>query len=165
MVCSCVCLCVCECERQFSRAEQRFFARAILSHLTVVVCVCLCVCFFCPLRITGMGNQWVQRLSLILQQGVNAACHLLLRECDYDIVHFSNLQLLQSCCLFTQLSSLSCPTGQSHAIRGRWRAFFFLSALCSYNTMHVSFLYSSTYLSFGLFCPCVCETWTLICCL
>lgn len=73
-----------------------------------------------------MGNQWVQQLSLILQQGVNAACHLLLRECDYDIVLFSNLQLLQSCCLFTQLSSLSCPTGQSHAIRGRWRAFFFI---------------------------------------
>lgn len=88
--------------------------------------MCVFVCFFCPLRITGMGNQWVQRLSLILQQGVNAACHLLLRECDYDIVHFSNLQLLQSCCLFTQLSSLSCPTGQSHAIRGRWRAFIFI---------------------------------------
>lgn len=44
VVCSCVCLCVCECERRFSRAGQSFFARAILSHLTVVVCVCVCVC-------------------------------------------------------------------------------------------------------------------------
>lgn len=51
-------VCVCVANRKYAEFHSKpLQLHVILSRLTVDGCVF--VCFFCPLCITGMGNQWV----------------------------------------------------------------------------------------------------------
>lgn len=61
----------------------------------------MCVCFFCPLLITGMGNQWVQSHSSLRKtlKRVNAACDKF-RECGYGFVHLPMLSLFNPVALW-----------------------------------------------------------------
>lgn len=107
----------------------------MLLHVSLSksIIMCTCVCFFCPLHITGMGNQWVQWLSLWGgKKRMNAACDFLLKECGYDVVHLLASGFFSPLAPWG-LSTLFSPTGQKHIISGT-RGASFGPPTCSYNT-------------------------------
>lgn len=82
--------------------------------------VCVCICVFSVHRTSQEWETSEYSNSLLCKTRVNAACHKLLRECGYGIVHLPVSSLFNPVASWV-LSSLPSPAGQKSCHQWTWR--------------------------------------------